>query len=166
MASKLLLLEDVDCLGRKGQVVSVKHGFARNFLVPQGLAVPADKHTLRSQERLQKEREKKADLDRKESEGVAGQIEGITLTKVVKVDHEGHMYGSVSNADIATLIYEYSKVELDKKTVQLAHPIKKTGVHAVTIKLKEGITTSLNLKVMSEEEYRKSQESATAEAND
>lgn len=162
MATKLLLIEDVDSLGRSGEIVGVKPGYARNYLLPQGLAVIANKQTLRQQERLQEERQKKSIADKKEAEEVAARIEGTTLTKIVKVDHEGHMYGSVAAHEILQLLQEQQKIELDKKSIQLKHPIKATGVHAVHVKLKEGVTASFNLKVMSEEGYRASQEEQPA----
>jgi large subunit ribosomal protein L9 len=163
MATKLLLIEDVETLGRSGEIVSVKPGYARNFLLPQGLAVIANKQALRQQERLKEERQKKAIADREESEGIAAQIEGITLTTVVKVDHEGHMYGSVTAHEIVHLLQEQNNIHLDKKNIQLKHPIKTTGVHSIPVKLNEGVTAAFNLKVMSEEGYRASQEETAAE---
>lgn len=162
MATKLLLLEDVEVLGRSGEIVNVKPGYARNFLLPQGLAVIANKQALRQQERLQEERRKKAVSDKKESEEVSARLDGITLTTVVKVDHEGHMYGSVTAHEIVHLLQEQQQVEFDKRNIQLKHPIKTTGVHTISVKLKEGVTTSFNLKVMSEEGYRASQEEQPA----
>lgn len=164
MATKLLLIEDVEALGRSGEIVNVKPGYARNFLLPQGLAVIADKKALRQQERLREERRKKAVEDKKEATEIAARIEGVTLTTVVKVDHEGHMYGSVNAHEIVHMLQEQQNVELDKKSIQLKHPIKATGVHPIPVKLKEGVTASFNLKVMSEEGYRASQEEQAEKA--
>ena len=163
MATKLLLIEDVETLGRSGEIVSVKPGYARNYLLPQGLAMIANKQALRQQERLKEERQKRALEDKKESEGIAAQIEGITLITVVKVDHEGHMYGSVNAHEIAHMLQEQKNISLDKKNIQLKHPIKATGVHPISVKLKEGVMTSFHLKVMSEEGCRASQEEGSAE---
>lgn len=154
MATKVLLIEDVESHGRKGEVVSVKPGFFRNFLHPQGFAVIADKHTLRQQERLKEERLKIALQDKKDSEEVAAKLEGITLTAVVKVDQEGHMYGSVTAHEVAHLLKSQGHFELDKHCIALKHPIKETGIHAIPVKLKEGVTASFNLKVVSEETHR------------
>lgn len=148
---KLLLLEDVDALGRKGEVVNVRPGFARNFLLPRQLAIVADKSALRMQARLKEEREKQAVVDKKESEELAGRLEGTTLSTVVKVDHDGHMYGSVSALDVLHLLRDQKSVELEKRAIQLPHPIKEIGVHKIKVKLKEGVTTTITLKVMSEE---------------
>jgi large subunit ribosomal protein L9 len=151
MATKLLLIEDVDDLGRKGDVVQVKPGYARNFLLPRGYGIPADKNALRMQARLQEERKKKAIQDREESEKIAGSLEGIVLSTTVKVDHEGHMYGSVSVTDIVHLLQEQAGIAVEKRAIALKHPIKEIGVHTINVKLKEGIPATLTLKVITEE---------------
>lgn len=151
MAQKLLLLEDVDVLGRKGDLVSVKPGYARNFLVPQGLAIIADTRALRIQERLQEERRKKAAEDKKESEALAQKLTDVEVVAVVKVDHEGHMYGSVSAMDVVHLLLDQHKIQVEKRFVQLPHPIKAVGSHSIKLKLKEGIATAITLKVEAEE---------------
>lgn len=152
MATKLLLINDVDDLGRSGDLVSVRPGFARNFLLPQGFAVVADKATLRMQARLQEERRKKAIVDKQEAEKTAAALEGVTVSTIVKVDHEGHMYGSVSALDIAHLLKEQTQIALEKRHIGIKHPIKETGVHEIAIKLNEGITAQVTLKVIPEEE--------------
>lgn len=162
--AKLLLVEDVDALGRSGEIVNVKPGYARNYLLPQGLAVLADKRALRLQERLKEERAKRALVDKKESEEIAVRLNGTSVVAVVKVDHEGHMYGSVTIADIANLLQEQQQVTIEKKSIQLKHAIKATGVHVIPVKLKEGVTASFNLKVMSEEGHRAATEEPTAVA--
>lgn len=160
MASKLLLIEDVEDLGRSGDVVTVRPGFARNFLLPRGLAVVADKGAIRMQARLQEQRRQKAAEDKKEAESLAAQLSDITLTKVVKVDHEGHMYGSVTAQDIIHLVHDQAKISLEKRSLQVKQPFKEIGVHKVNVKLKEGVTTSFTLKIISEAD----KESSEAEA--
>lgn len=152
MPTKLLLTEDVVDLGRKGEIVDVRPGHARNFLLPKGLAVIANKRALRMQDRLKKEREEKSIEDRKEAEAFAKQIEGQTITAVVKVDQEGHMYGSVSALDIVRLIEENFKITLDKRCVQLKHPVKELGVFTISLKIEEGVECSLTLKVITDAE--------------
>ncbi len=162
MAVKLLLIEDVEDLGRSGDVVNVRPGFARNYLLPQGFGVMADKRALRIQAKLQEERKKKALVDKKEAEEIAARIEGSTLTTIVKVDHEGHMYGSVTALDVGHLIQEQLNVVLERKAVQLKHPIKELGVYTINVKLKEGVTATIKLKVVSE--HGEKEEAALAEA--
>lgn len=138
MPLQLLLLDDVDELGRSGDVVNVKPGYARNFLIPQKKAVPANKHALRMQAKLQEERAKRAEVDRRESEEMAMKHSDIELHTIVKVDPEGHMYGSVSALDIAMLFGEKG-IKLERKHIVLPHPIKTVGTHRLNAKLKEGV---------------------------
>lgn len=151
MATKLLLIDDVEDLGRSGDIVSVKPGYARNMLLPQRLAVLADKKALRMQARLQEERKKKAIVDKKESEELAARINGQTISTVVKVDHEGHMYGSVSTADIVHLLQNQLSINVERRAIQLKHALKETGTHEIEVKLKEGILAKFNLTVAPEE---------------
>lgn len=147
---QLLLVRDVEKLGRSGDVVRVRNGFARNFLVPQGLAVIADKATLRRQTRLREERLKQAEQDRQESTAMAERLQSVTLTTIVKVDPEGHMYGSVSDHDLMHLLQEQGGIHIERRAFQLKQPLKTTGVHTVAIKLKEGIVGEVRIKVIPE----------------
>lgn len=149
MKQQLLLLQDVEALGKKGEIVSAKPGYVRNFLLPKGLAIIASPNTLRKQERLRAERAKQAVIDRRESEELAIQVEATSLEIRVKVDPEGHMYGSVSAADIAHLFQEKG-LPVDKKSVLVNKPIKATGAHKISLKLKEGITASCMLAIIPE----------------
>lgn len=156
MSNKYLLKKDVEDLGRSGDVVNAKPGYARNFLLPHGYAVVADKQALKMQARLQEARRLQAAEDKKDSEKLAAAIEGVILTTIVKVDHEGHMYGSVSANDVAELLSQQIAQEVEKRSVQsgLKHAIKETGVYPLVAKLKEGVTANFTLKVISEEEHK------------
>ncbi len=151
MGNQLLLIEDVDDLGRSGEVVSVKPGYARNFLIPQKKAVVADKFTLRMQARLKEERAKQAEMDKKDSEELAARVDGMVLTIEVKVDPDGHMYGSVTALDIVRL-FEKEEIKLERRNIALLQPIKQLGVYPIALKLKEGVPAQITLKVMSEEQ--------------
>jgi len=148
MRNQLLLIEDVEDLGRSGDVVSVKPGYSRNFLLPQKKAVIADKFTLRMQAKLKEERSKRAESDRKASEELSSKIEGMVFSIEVKVDPDGHMYGSVSSTDIVRL-FEKEGIVIERRNVVLVHPIKTLGVHPIQLKLKEGIPAQITLKVHS-----------------
>ena len=148
---KLLLVHDVEDLGRSGDIVSVKPGFSRNYLLPNKLAVEASPHALKMQARLQEERLKKAAHDKQEAEQMAASMEGLTVSTTVKVDHEGHMYGSVSAHDIAVLIQEQAGLAVDKRSVQLKHAIKEIGEFEIGLKLKEGILAKVTVKIDPEE---------------
>lgn len=149
MKQQLLLLQDVDGLGNKGDVVNARRGYIRNFLIPQRFAVIASPNTLRKQAMLREERAKQAAVDLKESQELAQQIETITLETKVKVDPEGHMYGSVSAGDIA-LLFQQNGLPVERKFIQLTKPIKVTGVHKISLKLKEGVMVSCQLTIIPE----------------
>lgn len=165
---QLLLLEDVEKLGRSGDIVKVKPGFARNYLLPRGAALVATKGALLRQKRLQEERAKKAAEDKATAEAVAKVIEGAILTTVVKTDPEGHMYGSVSVADIANMLLEQKSATVEKKQIALKHPIKTTGVHEVQINLPEGVTALIHVKIETEQMIAEAEaaEAAAAEASE
>jgi large subunit ribosomal protein L9 len=149
MSNQLLLIEDVDDLGRSGDLVKVKPGYARNFLIPQKKALVADKKTLRMQVRLKEERTKLAAVDKLESEGLSERIKGMTLSIEVKIDPEGHMYGSVAALDIVRL-FQNEGIALEKRHVILTHPIKTLGAHHIHLRLKEGVPADFTLQVVSD----------------
>lgn len=149
--SKLLLIQDVEDLGRSGDIVTVKPGYSRNFLVPNKLAVIASPHALKMQARLQDERLKQAASDKQEAEQIASTVENLTVTTTAKVDHEGRMYGSVSASDIVTLIQEQAGLQIEKRSIQLKHALKEIGVFEIPLKLKEGIVTKVTVQIDAEE---------------
>lgn len=149
MASKLLLVEDVEHLGRKGDLVSVRGGFARNFLLPKGKAVVADTRTIRMQAKLQAERLQRAQEDRQEAEKLAARFVDLVIETTVNTDQEGKMYGSVTTADIVALLLDQHKIEIEKRYVHLKHPIKELGSHTIHFRLNEGVEAECALKVES-----------------
>jgi large subunit ribosomal protein L9 len=152
MAQKILLLEDIESVGRKGEVASVKPGYAFNYLIPQGFALVANKSALRRQSRLCEERLKQAEVDKSESMEIASKVNGETLEVTVKVDQEGHLYGSVSSLDIVHHLLAKTGITLDKKVVQLKHPYKEIGVFEVPLKFKEDVTANITLKIIAQQE--------------
>ncbi len=149
MKQQLLLLEDVDGLGRAGELVTAKPGFIRNYLLPQKKGLIADKQTLKMQARLQEEREKRAAVDRKASEELAAKFAELVLSTEVKIDPDGKMYGSVTTLEIANLLQEKG-YEVERKQVMLAHPIKNLGTHSIQLRLKENVPASFTLEVTPE----------------
>lgn len=149
MKQQLLLLEDVDGLGRSGDIVTAKPGFVRNFLLPQKKALIADKRTLKMQARLKEEREKRAAVDRNEAEAFAEQIKAFVLVTTVKVDPDGKMYGSVTSLDIARLLQEKGH-KIDRKSIILPQPLKTIGAHTVNLRLKEGVPATFTLDIQPE----------------
>jgi len=150
MKQQYLLIDDVEDVGRSGELISVKPGFARNYLLPRAKAVPASAHTLRMQEKLVEERKKKAAVDKKEAEDQAAKLQGLVLKITVKVDPEGHMYGSVGASDIIEL-FAKEGIAVNKRNIGLNKPIKVTGVHPMTLKLKEDVTCGYSLEIIGEQ---------------
>lgn len=151
MKNQILLLEDVDGLGRKGEIVSARPGYIRNFLLPQQKGVIAEKHLVRLQERLKEEREKQAVKDKKDSEVLAEQLVGKKLHVEVKIDAEGNMYGSVTPQDIVQLMKDQLDFAIEKRNVVLSRPIKKLGLYDIILRLKEGVPAEVILEVTAEE---------------
>lgn len=150
MKNQLLLLEDVDGVGRSGDIVSVKPGFARNCLIPQKKAVVAEKHLVRLQERLKEDRAKKAVTDKADAMALAKNLEGQSLKVTMKFDAEGHMYGSVTAHEIVALFKDQLNVDLEKRNVLLHKGIKSSGVHEIELKLKEGVPAKILLEIVPE----------------
>lgn len=146
MQNQLLLLEDVEGLGRCGEIVTVRPGYARNYLVPQAKALVANKKALRMQEKLIIKRQEQAKADLAEAEALIARLSELSFAVEVKVDPEGHLYGSVTVFDILELLAKQGVV-LEKKNIVLPHPIKQVGEHSIPLKLKEGVVSSFILSV-------------------
>lgn len=149
MKPQYLLLEDVEGLGRTGDLVMAKPGFVHNYLLPQQKALRADKRTLRMQSRLQEERAKQAKIDFEVSKKISEQVKGMVLETEVKIDPDGRMYGSVGPADISELL-KAKGIDVEKRFVRLHAPFKELGIHTVNLKLKEGVEAFLKLKIRGE----------------
>lgn len=151
MKRQLLLLQDVYNLGRKGEIVTARPGYVRNFLLPQEKAVIATKQTLKIREKLQKERALQAAVDKKDAEQLAELIKGKTLKITVKTDPAGHLYGSVGVKEIVRLFEEEGMV-IERHHVKLPRPIKKSGNYTVDLVLNEGVSAAIALQVIGETE--------------
>ncbi len=150
MKQQYLLIKDVEDVGRSGEVIAAKPGFARNYLLPQQKAILATAHTLRMQKLLQEERAKQALVDKKEAEALAEKLRGIVLTINVKVDPEGNMYGSVGPTDIIEL-FAKEGVTVDRRNIGLNKSIKEVGSHSMTLKMKEGVVCEYTLQIVGEQ---------------
>jgi large subunit ribosomal protein L9 len=146
MKYHVLLLEDLTNYGRKGDLARVAPGFARNFLLPEGKALLATPSTIKMQANLKKERDEQAKKDKVESEKLAASLKGRQFSTVVKVDNDGHMYGSVSSKDIAVLLFNEG-VTLDKKHVALHSAIKTLGTHTISLKLPESVVCEIIIEI-------------------
>ena len=146
---KVILKSDVKDLGQVGEVINVKDGFARNFLVPQGLAVEASTKNVKV---FEHEKKKIQEMARKVKSGAAGLAEKISEAKIIikaKAGEEDKLFGSETSMDIADAL-KSEGIEIDKKKIQLDEPIKRIGEYTVAIKLHSEISAQLNVQVVPE----------------
>ena len=148
---KLILREDVQGLGHAGDVVDVRPGYARNFLVPEGKAMLASAGKLREVEHLKRQIAEKIARELADHRALKDRIEKLGDVEVrAKVGEEGKLFGSVTVAQIAELLAGRG-IEVDRKRIDLAEPIKTAGDHPVTVKLHREVNATLRLKVVPEE---------------
>jgi large subunit ribosomal protein L9 len=146
---EVILREDVDKLGRRGEVVKVAEGYGRNFLLPRGLAVPVTTANQAMIERERKAHEARMAKEKAEWQSVADRINSIRFVAPRKVGENDVLYGSVTAGDIAEFL-KNKGVEIDKRKVQLDEAIKKLGDHEVKIKLHPEVTATIKVLVSKE----------------
>jgi large subunit ribosomal protein L9 len=139
---KVILADDVRGLGHRGDTVSVKPGYARNFLFPQGLAYEATAANVRKLGEDNKKYDEKMLHEKAGAENVARQIEGLTVVITKKSGEGDVLYGSVTPTEIADALAEKG-IEVDRRRIELAEPIKRLGEHRVHVRLHRDVTTEL-----------------------
>jgi large subunit ribosomal protein L9 len=147
---KVILLDNVEGVGGKGETREVKDGFGRNFLVPRGLAMPATKANLKQVQEHAKTIMGKKEKDQKGAELIKHRLEETPVSIKKKTGLDGKLFGSVTTKDVAEAVKTGIGVEIDKRTVRLDEPIKMTGVYTVEIHLEKGITAQLKLEIEEE----------------
>ncbi len=148
---KLILREDVKSLGKKGEAVNVAEGYARNFLLPKGLAVPVTEGKLREATLIQDGRLKREARHQSEAESLADRLQGLTLTIAARTGESGKLYGAVTNKDIALELERVLGKPFDKRKLELPEPIKTLGAFPVTIRLHPGLAVSITVTVTSKQ---------------
>ncbi|MGB9771315.1 MAG: 50S ribosomal protein L9 [Candidatus Kapaibacteriota bacterium] len=149
---KVILRKDLPTLGRMGDVVNVKDGYARNYLIPRGYAYYASEGAIRAIEIEKKRQIKHLEEERTRAEVLAEQLSQIQLTIPMKVGEEGKLYGSVTPLIISEYLLNEHKIEIDKKNILLKEPIKSLGVFDVKIKLFQDVFGTIKVWVINEEE--------------
>ena len=145
MASQeVILREDVPNLGHIGDVVRVRPGYARNYLLPRGLAVDASHRNLRMLEHEKKVLGTKADRHREAAEGVKSKLDGLTLTVRAHAGETGRLFGSVTNLDLERLLAERG-FTIDRRRILLSDPIKDLGTHAVVVQIGGGVRATIQV---------------------
>ena len=147
---KVILKEDVQNLGQQGDVVEVKPGYARNYLMPQKLAILFTKQQKKSIEEDQRVEERKLEREKDQLESVLKQVEDLSLSLKMKSEEDSKLFGSVTKLDIVKLLEE-NGITLDKKYVDLSSPIKTLGEHKVNIVFTKEMSASFTLVVEKED---------------
>jgi large subunit ribosomal protein L9 len=149
---KVILSGDVEKLGRKGDVVNVADGYARNFLVPKGLAMAASKGALRQAEDMKRAR---LEAEKKEKEEAASKVALLGASPVyisARAGEEGRLFGSVTTSDIARAITEQLGQEVDRRIIRLEEPIRTLGSHSIEVHLHEDVNALVTVEVIAHEE--------------
>ena len=147
---KVVFLEEVEGSGRTGEVRNVANGYARNYLLPRKLAVPATEHNIRiAQARAETEVKRQAGLDA-DAEVLAEKLAGLTITIEVKVGEQGRLYGSVTTRDISEALEKPLGLLLEHRQVELEEPIRQVGLFEVPLRLSHNVRPSVQVAVLGE----------------
>jgi large subunit ribosomal protein L9 len=146
---EVILREDIKTLGRVGEMVRVKPGYARNYLLPQGLAYEAtegNKKRIAAETRVRSARNQ---AEQAEAERAAATLREVTLTLSGKAGEEGKLFGSITSQDIAAALAQQGHT-VDRRRIELEHPIKTTGTHTVTVRLHPEVHADVRVSVVAE----------------
>jgi large subunit ribosomal protein L9 len=146
---KVILKDDIKNLGKMGQVVNVADGYARNYLVPKGLAVEANTKNIKSLEHEKRLIGEKAKKIKNSAQELSDKVLNITLVIKANAGEEGKLFGSVTTMDIAEAL-KNEGIKIDKKRISLDEPIKRLGTYSVSLKLHSEISTQVNVQVVQE----------------
>ena len=147
---KIVLRADVDNVGKKGDVLDVADGFGRNYLVPKGLAMVASKGVVSQAGAMRRSRDVKDARDRESAEVVARELVASVIRIPVKAGAEGRLFGSVTTADVVEAVQSQAGVELDRRRLHLAEPIKTLGTHEVPVKLHADVEFQITVEVVAQ----------------
>ena len=147
---KVILKENIDTLGHIGDIVKVAPGYARNYLVPKGLAIEATLKNAKELDHVKRQMEYKKNKLLEQVKGLAAKIEALTLTLVHQAGEEGKLFGSVTNMELAEKLNAHG-IEIDRKKILLAEPIKHLGEFTTTVKLHPEVSATLKVIIVKPE---------------
>lgn len=145
---KVILKDDVKGTGKKGQTIEVSDGYARNFLLPRGLAMEASSGALKSLEAEAKAKVQKQERIVNELKALRDKLEGQTVKVPARCGEGGRLFGSITNKDIADAITKVLGKDFDRKIIDLVTPIKTVGVYPVTLKFGQNVTGTINVEIV------------------
>jgi large subunit ribosomal protein L9 len=146
---KVILRADVSDVGNKGDIVDVADGFARNYLVPKGLALRATDGNVQQAASMRRSRDLRDAKDRGAAEEVARVLVPAIITLKAKAGSEGRLFGSVTTTDVAAAVHEQTGIEVDRRKLQLDEPIKSVGTHQIPTKLHPDVVFAITVEVVS-----------------
>ncbi len=144
---KLILIKDVKNLGKKGEIINAKPGYARNFLIPKNVVIEATKENMATWEENRKEQEKIERENKAEALELKKKIESETLTLMAKAGEGGRLFGAITSNDIAKALKQEYKINIDKKKIELDENIKEAGMRDINIKLYPEVNATLKINV-------------------
>lgn len=144
---EIVLLEDIKTLGKKGEIVNVSEGYARNYILPRKMGVEATTKNLNDLKLKKANEEKLAAQRLAQAQELGAKLEKASVTLSIKAGDNGKAFGSVSGKEISKAIQEQLNLDIDKKKLVLPEPIKTFGVHQVPVKLHKDVTAQLSVKV-------------------
>jgi large subunit ribosomal protein L9 len=145
---KVVLRSDVPNLGKRGDICDVADGYARNFLLPKGRAIPANSGIAQQAATMRRARETKDAHDRQAAEGVARSLVQHVIRLPMRAGPEGKLFGSVTTTNIAEAIAEQAGVEIDRHRLQLVEPIKTLGTHQVPVRLHADVEFPVTVEIV------------------
>lgn len=148
---KVILRSDVDGLGKRGDVVDVSKGYVRNFLEPNGLAIPASQGAIAQAAAMRQARETRDAREREAGDEIAKALVPRTIEVTAKVGTSGRLFGSVTEADVADAIMAQTGIELDRRSIHLDEHIKDLGAHQATAKLPQNVQFPITIEVVAAE---------------
>jgi large subunit ribosomal protein L9 len=146
--SKLILTHEVTGLGAPGDIVDVKNGFARNYLIPQGFAVAWTRGGEKQIDSIKAARAAREHATLEEAQDLKARLQAMTVTLTVKAGEGGRLFGSVKTADVADAVAAAGLGAVDKRKIEITAPIKATGEHEATVRLRDDIVATITLKVV------------------
>ncbi len=147
---KVILTRDLEGYGFFGDIIEVKNGFANNYLIPRGYALPATEGNIRHIQEVLKQKSRKLEREKKKAEELAKKLEGIVVEIKKPVGEAGKLFGSVTATDVVSALREKG-IEIDRKNVVFPHPIKEIGIYPLTIRLHREVSVEIKVDVKPEE---------------
>jgi large subunit ribosomal protein L9 len=162
---EVILLKDVARLGQAGEIRKVAPGYARNHLIPQGLAVMATKRAIKELEQKQQAEERRQKQVEADAQRLAQELDGITLTINAKTGEKDRLYGSVTSGDIAEALERETGISVDRRKIELEEPIRQLGIYTVPVRLLSDVSPQIRVDVVGQEEDETEEETGADEGD-